>query len=200
MSIGMIAIKYIDERKFLKYLILILFASTFHMSALILIPMYFIKNLEVKYKMLPFIISIYIILFIMRNNIISFLLTIIYSNYAITNTGNGYMYLLLLIMIVTVITIYKKQFIKEKGLNNLFYNNLLIATLIQLFASAQGEIARLTMYYSIYMIIVIPNFIKCINKEEQRYTVEIVTIILLFIYFIINVQNLNVYPTYNTFL
>lgn len=200
MSIGMLSIKYIDERKFCKFLILILLASTFHMSALILLLMYFIKNIEVKPKMLPIILFGYSILFIMRKYIVSFIIRFVYSNYSITNTGNGYVYLLLLTIIVIGITLYKKQFVKENGLNNFCYNALLIALLIQLFASAQGEIARLTMYYSIYMIIAIPNFIKCIDIKEQRYTLEGIIIILLFIYLLINSQNLNLYPTYNTFL
>ena len=200
LSIGMIAIKFIEEQKFFKFIILILLASTFHISALILIPMYFMKNIKVKPKMFPVILLIYFMLFIMRKYIISIILTFVYSNYSISNTGNGYAYLLLLMAIVTMITIYKRQYIKQEGLNNLFYNNLLVATLIQIFASAQGEVARLTMYYSIYMIIAIPNFIKSINEEEQRYAVEIMTVILLFIYFLISTtQNLNLYPIYSAF-
>ena len=198
-SLGMLSIKYIDERKFWKFLILILLASTFHMSSLILVPMYFLRNINVKPKILPLVAIVYFILFIARRQIIAFILMFVYDNYALSNTGNGYVYLLLLMVIVIGITIYKKQFLQEGRLNNFFYNVLLIALLLQLFASAQGEVARLTMYYSIYMIIAIPNFIKSIKTREQRYLLEVIVIIALFIYMLINIYDLNLYPTYTTF-
>lgn len=46
MAIFMISVPYIVERKFLPYLICIIFASTFHLSALVLLPIYFFIHLS----------------------------------------------------------------------------------------------------------------------------------------------------------
>lgn len=54
MAIFFIALKYIEEKKPLKYFMLIALASLFHNAALILFPVYFINKLEITRKKLIF--------------------------------------------------------------------------------------------------------------------------------------------------
>lgn len=51
-TIVLISYKYIIKNNFLKYSLLIMFACSFHMSAMIIFPIYFIRNLNLSNKLI----------------------------------------------------------------------------------------------------------------------------------------------------
>ncbi|MHA9740504.1 EpsG family protein [Robinsoniella peoriensis] len=53
-TLYMIAVKYVYKRSFVKYLIIIIFASFFHISVLFMIPMYFVYGKRIKKRTLLF--------------------------------------------------------------------------------------------------------------------------------------------------
>ena len=56
------SLKYIEKNKFIKYAFFVLIASSFHMSALLMIPIYFIKKIRITPKLIVLIVSITIII------------------------------------------------------------------------------------------------------------------------------------------
>ena len=73
------SLKYIEKNKFIKYAFFVLIASSFHMSALLMIPIYFIKKIRITPKLIVLIVSITIIIavgsqFILRQFLFDLLL------------------------------------------------------------------------------------------------------------------------------
>lgn len=84
--------------------------------------------------------------------------------------------------------------------NDIWFNMLIGAILIQSLASIQGNIARLTMYYSYSLVFLIPNVTKDLDDKKQRILIEGIIYALLLMFFIINIQSELLYIPYKTFL
>lgn len=78
--------KYIVEKKFVKYCLIILLASLFHMSAIFFFPMYFLSRIRFKLNQLYIYIVLGIAIVIARYPLIRFFQLFFYSNY----TGDAY--------------------------------------------------------------------------------------------------------------
>lgn len=78
MAIFMLALPYILYRKLIIYILLIVLASMFHISALILLPFYFILNFNYSRKLLLFILILVSIAILLK---IKFIFTDILFNY-----------------------------------------------------------------------------------------------------------------------
>lgn len=199
-SIVWVSLKYIIERKCVKFVLLVLLASTFHKTALIFLPMYFIATKKITKRYMIVFLTTFILLFVFRVQIFSLITKFIYTNYSVSQDDGGYKYLILLFAIL-IFSLFIRNRKKEDFMeNDIFINMIMIAILIQSMSSVEGNIARLTMYYSYSMIFLIPNLIKCIEDKRIRVMIKSVIYIFLLIYFIINIQNGQSYIPYKTFL
>ena len=198
-SIIWISIKYIKERKIIKFLLLVLLASTFHKTAIIFIPVYWIanKNITVRYFSL-FLITL-ISIFIMKGTLVTLITRYMYKEYEVSSSTGGYTLLIILFIILLFFILIRNQKIEKYKENNIWFNMLMIAILIQSLASTQGNIARLTMYYSYSIIFLIPNILETLEDKKQKMLIEIVIYILLFVFFLVNTQIDTLYMPYKTF-
>src|SRR5690625_2779375 len=73
--------KYLYERKFFKYLLIVFSAFLFHKSALIMIPFYFILNFRIKFRNLLLFSIGTIILFLSFDRVLDFVQMFVYDNY-----------------------------------------------------------------------------------------------------------------------
>lgn len=199
-SILLLSTKFIKERKLIKFIILVLLAGIFHKSAFIFLPAYFIAYKKITIKYLATVVGIGIILFILRNYVMIFVTQYLYTNYdSLNNQGSGYGMLLLLIVLFTAVFYFKDNALKSDRNNIIWYNYGIIAILIQMLASVEGNVARLTMYYSISMVVLIPNVLEAIKPKEISYVGKIVLMVLLFVFLLNGIQSENAYMPYKFF-
>ena len=199
-SILLLSTKFIKERKLIKFLAMGILAGMFHESAFIFLPAYFIAYKKITVKYLIAIIGIGCILFVLRNYIMIVLTKYLYANYSeLNNQGNGYGLLLLLILLFITAFYFKNITIQSNKNNIIWYNYVIIAILIQIMASIEGNVARLTMYYSIAMVVLIPNVLESIRPKEISYIGKMMLIILLALYLLNSMQNEVLYMPYKFF-
>lgn len=74
-------IKYIQKRRFLPFLLILLLAMSIHKSAIIMLPVYFIAKLNVNWKTLSFYSSLTLLAYIFCDYIINFATKYIYQAY-----------------------------------------------------------------------------------------------------------------------
>lgn len=192
LSIVCFSIRFIVQRKFWKFLCLVCIATTFHLSALIFLPAYFLSEYDINDKKLFFAIGLIIIIYIFRYNIVYLFASLFFSNYSLNdNFGNGYSLLVIYFVIFIFISIFKRNFLgkEELKLNNICYNYLYIGILIQVLATVEGNAHRATFYYLITILCTIPK-ISLIFSSKDKLLVNIILIILLIIYFILISGNL----------
>lgn len=171
-AITFYAVKYIFERKFYKYLIAVLLASSFHITAIIMIPFYFIVQIKMDTK--KFICGI--IIGIVGLNAFEKMLSILidlFPKYEHYNDSVFFTYgsttgLIIYGVIFIVMYIYRNKLIKADIKNSVYINFIFISLLVSILTTKGVLFERIAGFFNIYAVILIPNLIDIFNKKERR--------------------------------
>ncbi|WP_332628465.1 EpsG family protein [Halalkalibacter flavus] len=178
MAIILYSIRFITERKLLKFIILVIFASSFHISALLFLPIYFIYGIIGNKKRKLFRYSLYILILIIifsLGNLISPILNSsgnleYYSKYLEnenTNAGLGFI-VRSLPFIAFGVYLFKKDKFNSKFT---IYFSIYMLSLLLKFTSFIGAdyIGRVSWNFEIVLIILIPYYIRLLNKKRELF-------------------------------
>mgnify|MGYP003369573761 CR=1 FL=1 len=163
------SIKYIDEKKFKKYLIGVLLAASIHTSAIIMLPLYFIGRLEVNKKNITKYILLSIILYLGMIYIRKLLLMTTYgqiyfgTDYDVEGKTSTIVNLLvrIILLITTLILGNKEKKVQYKSL----YNMAILCVISQLLTINTYIFGRITTYFFTSFILLIPNVIPKKNNQ-----------------------------------
>lgn len=157
-SIGIILISFIflKERKLFKFVIMVAIASLFHQSGIFFLIAYPVYHFKSTKKYLLVIVPSVLLIFIFRRQIFN-VLSVLYDNSYIPVESNAYGFLIGLI-VIWIFSLFWFRNIKDNHIEGLL-NLLLIAIIIQLFASYHPFVMRLGYYFFVYMILLIPEIV-----------------------------------------
>lgn len=167
------AFKYLTRREWKKYLLFIIVASTIHISALIMIPIYFIVNFKPFGKKIIITIIICIIVLMLLEPILSNLQFIVsdtrYEGYTvISENDNGVnLFRILVTGVPVILSFIYCQKLKHEKENNYLINFVLINFLVMLLASQSTLIVRFTIYFGLYNIVLYTKILDILRKEEK---------------------------------
>lgn len=200
MSILLLSLKYVEERKLIKFTIMVGIATCFHTSAFLFIIVYWLSQLEIDNKKMFIIVGILMAILLFGDSIIDIVLNIVYQHYigSIGEEG-GYFYFSVLLIVFMFTTLVKQSFYKQQKTNLLWYNILIIAMFIQLFAIQKPIISRVTIYYSISLIIVLPNAIQCLKEKNLRMLINMIICLGFFAFYLTRLSNKITYIDYHFF-
>jgi len=167
-SFVVISLSFIERRKFYSFIVTILIAASFHISALIFIPSYFIAKMKIERKNLVLLVFSAVIVFLSRNYIIQLLNQYARIPYASTETGGYLMYLFLVISVILGV-IFRKQLIEKNPNNSYFMQMMIMTTILMPITMFHPAVMRLFQYFFIFMIIYIPNLLHSIKDHLLRY-------------------------------
>lgn len=174
--------EYLYKKKILKYIIVILIASLFHKTALIMIPFYFILNLKFSWKKM--VITFFgLLLIIMNFNVILvFIQKYFYSYYKATYYGmSGYSYKnIILPCAILIFVLLHKSLLDTKNENktNIWVNSMVFYAFFSILGMKVQLIERLAQYFAPFVLLIIPLIVF---KQENKYlrAVYIFTIVVL---------------------
>lgn len=199
-GIFLISIKYIKENKFIKYLIFNIFGACFHSSALILIPIFFIRNINFKKIGLVKLSIISGVILLISGPLLRFMSFILgyilpqsianklyaYSAYAYF-TKTSLLNIVEILGIVILLSIFYK---KDNGNNNeniiikgTYFNFIMVVSFIMF-----SFVARVNLYFSYFVMISISYIIKYIKNTNIKILVYIMFIFIFFIGFIYDIK------------
>lgn len=166
-SISLTAFTYLKKQNFLKYLLLVLLASLFHSSALILIPIYFIANINLTLKKVVTFFGISILLYLFLNKIIQCAVRFnpSYRNYLSSEYMSGMSFKSLIIPLTAciILFIFKKRMISLQKSNNIYANMAFFSLLLSLLQTKMQLFDRFPYYLNIYIIFSLPILIRCFD-------------------------------------
>lgn len=182
-AIVLYSIKYMKEQKFIKFALTIALATVFHETALIMIPVYFLAKLKINWKTLLFYTSAIIVAFLGQNIIMNILSHTSYNGYinsyrdvefgmaTILNT------ILRSAMLITTI-IFAKKTIAQDANNKYLYHMVIICTALQFMTLSSGLFSRLTTYFFIFYILLIPEIITAVfQKPKTKFAIILIILI-----------------------
>lgn len=184
-AITFYGVRYIHEKKLLKYIIVVLVAAMFHKSALMAILFYFIKDIKIKTsKIIILLISLPIC-----SKIVAFLIEKIlpkYSGYlSKTTTQEGTKAIFVFLIITLACILFQKRLLRNKRVE-IFFNNFLVGISIYLMFIENGTMGhRLSMYGTIYSVLLVPEIIHLFKNNKEKIILKIVFYlfcILMFLY------------------
>lgn len=167
----LIGFEYIRKRKLIKFICLILLAILIHKSALFFLPFYFIGNKKISGNYIISMLGISGVIYIFRYPLINTIVNIVgYEEYAqqYEKAGTPVFTLMLLLLIIVTLVLYKTM-LKDNPNSIFFINAILIALILTPFTYIDPSIMRVVMYYSFFIILLIPEIIgSFVSKNDQN--------------------------------
>lgn len=172
-AIFLYSIKYILHGNIFKYFCGVAIACSFHSSAVITVPLYFILNHRFnKYKVVGLCVFIYFFIgsfpTILENAGFSakYTTTEIYSN-------SGFDYKLIVVFsIYILLRFFEKKYSENFPDYNIMSNMLVITCVVGMLPLLtnlpSSPVVRITSYFSPALLIVIPNILSCFKNDQLR--------------------------------
>lgn len=160
--------RYIIEKKFIRFLGLILIASLFHTSALLILPLYFILNINLNAKRMVYVLLIGFIMSLSFNFIFSTIQRYFYNDYTQASFGmtGGNIKTVMIALIYFILTmICKKSLINRSKYNNILINWSFLNLALSIFSLNTWIITRLMAYSSIFLVLLIPEIVVSIKNK-----------------------------------
>lgn len=170
-SIGVLAYMAIENKKNIRGILLILFASSFHISAFVLFLLFPAFYFKIKAKQLIYIVPILIAVYIFRIPILGLIMSYVPSNYSefygkIQQTGAFGMMILFLVFLTFAFVILDESIMSKK--DYCMRNILLIATVFQLFVPIHGLIQRASYYFLIFVPVAILSVVQAPKRKLKN--------------------------------
>ena len=198
------ALMFARKKKIIPYMLLVLLASSFHKSALLMIPFYFILQIKFTKKTLYIYSAITLLILTFSEEILSIVTKYIYGSYSLTggsvftNIGNSWYTVVPPIAYFAILFYFKDKLLKNDSGNNVLINCAFFSMFFYLIGLKHSTIDRLTMYFepavALAMTILIVELRKerNENKEEKkaRNRLFIVTLSIIFLSISLNIRQL----------
>lgn len=167
MSILLLAVDAIIDKKPIRFVLLTLFASMFHFPALVFLPAYFIGNIRLGRMYLIFLAGLFALTYLFRDQLLN-MMTDAYDT-AIAETGMRFLANKVLVMLIIIVS---AVVIRPPSSEDRVYNTFLmftgVAAVIQTFASFNNTFERLADYYFQTAIVFIPMVFEEVKLERMR--------------------------------
>lgn len=174
------AIRYIHSGSFLRYLLVVLFASAFHWSALLMIPFYFILKIRLE----PLVLAAYgvfsVMLFIFSDDIVNFGISIFYTKYQgdytpDINSGVSFYYAVGYGILFIAAFLFRERLYKRDPANSIYINCLFFAVLFELLGFRHAMLSRFALLFIIPgCLILVPEMVRVITEKfTEKITVPL---------------------------
>lgn len=191
MCICLWSFEFIKSKKFVPFILIVLFASTFHASAILFIPAYFISRFKYGWKTKLFFFILGIVLLININQLITLVYNVSdrFTKYGIEETGNGYIFFLIMLSLFIFTEInfkslsfyYKKNSRKENSYL-CWYNINYLCFILWCMRLITRTAERPSFYYMPATIILISSFNSIFNIESKKIFTFLISILLIVLF------------------
>lgn len=174
-AIAFYAFKFIDKKQPIRYFITIIIASLFHKTALLALIFYFAG--KIKFKSHVYVIAMGIL------PIISHIAKLIIERYiprysiylAPAKTQEGTKAIYVLVFVALLLLAFKDRITKKRHNINNYFNIYFIGVFIYLMFVKQGTLGhRLSLYGTIYSLILIPDLLSVLKFKTDKNLMKIV--------------------------
>lgn len=170
LAVALYSMKYAQEKKWIKFVLLILFAALFHKTVLLVLPVYFLAGLSYRlWHLIPVgVLCLSAVLFPKFYRTILFKIYPFYENSAYDTGGLSYVNILKCLCVLILSILYYRKTIKEDGANRFYFMLNIGALLIYCFGSFIPVVSRVAFYLSIGNVFLIAGVLKKIPDKKQK--------------------------------
>ncbi|WP_077623696.1 EpsG family protein [Sediminibacillus massiliensis] len=196
-AIAFIAIRYIIKGNWVKYFLVIIIASLFHQSALILLPIYFLVRVKAWSKATVGIITVAVIIAVGFEQFSSLLFSAIedtqYGAYKDFAEGGANILRVLVDAAPLAVAYLGRDRLRDIFPNSDYIVNMALLGLVFMVIATQNWIfARFTIYFSLYQAIIVSWIVLLFRERDRKLIYSGILICYLAYYYYENVISLNI--------
>lgn len=178
-AIFLYALNFAFEKKLLKFLFVMVIATSFHTSAILMLPLYFILQLEVNLKNMFVVFISTLIIGLNFESTLSYIAKMLpmlnvnnyirfFNSIFATSGGGGWAYTFLLFSVFIFMIVSKKGY-DEKIVNSDKHFLLMgVATFFSLFSPFSMIFLRVQLYLMPIVLVTLPNVVFIQNEKVKR--------------------------------
>lgn len=161
--------RLIEKKRPILFLLTILFASLIHASSITLLPLYFLDKIKISKIVLSVYWFLIVFVFVFRDSVFNILkLFSGYGAYVKSEMASGGAFMLLIIAMAAVYTVFYKQIgISNSAQLNMASNSLFMACIFTPLLLVNESCMRIVQYYSIFIMILLPEYKHIFKKDSQ---------------------------------
>lgn len=188
MSIVLWSFNYIYDKKYIRAIILVIFSSLFHASSLIFIFAIMNAIMTKSRKIYVYLTIIFAVTIFNYASILNWFLGLLGNNHYIaylqTETSYSPTVFIVQLLIFLASLIYMKAYSSENEKEStMLYSMTYLGVIAQMFAFAVASAFRVSMYFSIFSIILYPNALDQENDSRLRRLLKLGSVFALISYF-----------------
>lgn len=176
----LLGLNYIDDKKTIKFLLMVIVASLFHQSALIFVLIYLLNKFKGKTKV---IISIALVFatFLLKDQLYSLIGYSSYNNYMLSSIeGEGYGLFALYVLIIAFSLFFKPK--KKEENADLCVSMSFMALILQVMSTRISILSRIVYYFSNGLIIYPVDVIESFDNKRNKMILSMIMCAMILIY------------------
>lgn len=190
-AIGFWAFRYLVQGKFIRYTLAVLVASTFHLSALLLIPVYFFVRTEAWSKTTWLLIISCIVTFVFFEEVVMCIFNVIqipqydhYRKILLDPASRGANPLRFCASAVPVIFAHVKQDSIRKRFRgaDILMNMCILNAFFTLLSLRHVYMARMAIYFELYLVLLLSHFTRVGNSRLANCSIYVALLISYLVY------------------
>lgn len=190
-AIFLYALRFVVNKSLWRYALTIILASTIHVTAILMLPLYFILRRNINTRLILVILAVYIFVIISMDVLFTYIG--LSTKYLQNNNQESKLPIIaFLLPVFSLCLLLIKRSLLARNKDILIFINLLfigsIISITPLFIDVfSGHFARMTSYFTFSIIIIIPTFILFLKDYNLDKFVAILLLIIFSNYFIYTV-------------
>ena len=192
MSICLCSVKFIKNGKFIPFVLVVLSAMLFHLSAIVFLPIYFLRKFKYNFVGISVILIVFIAAFLLIEPLIDWMNALLnrkneYDSGHVFESG-GAIAVTIYVLIVLVSVIFNGR-LKKNGRDTFFFYMLLVGFACYILRYTTIQIAeRISFYFAFAQIILLPNTLACF-KEKEKFLITGAVYLLAFLLFMYRISS-----------
>lgn len=173
-SVILYALQFVKKKQFIRFLSLVLFASVFHISALIMIPFYFILRIKMDWLTLGIYSGVTVIYFIFSWDILGFVTKYVYKGYDPTKSpevinGTNPIYALFFAAFFMLAFLLRKELTEKDSFNNILLNCMFFMVFFEICGIRHAIVSRFAVLFFIPpVVILMPRVFDVLMKKCSK--------------------------------
>ena len=194
LAVAVYSLRYVVNKQYIRFVLLICAAAFFHKSVLVVIPIYLVA-LYVCRKWHYIVLGAAGLVFLLAKEPVMKIALILYPSYEntsyINQTGiiSGWIAnasgIIRCMLVLGLCLLFYKDAIKEHIADRMYFNLNIFAVMLYVFGVYLPLLSRFTYYLMVPQILLVPNVIARITDEKKKKTVTAIVIGIGIVYFIL---------------
>lgn len=174
-TICLLAFPFLKKRKLILFVLVVLLASAFHISALFLFPFYWILNWKVDGRIYGVIAAISLPIYLFSTQAAQFLTHYLFQNYAgyIGShywAGLGKRYVIFPAIYFAAVWFFRKRLLNQDEKNRILINSSFYVLILYVFSTHHMILERFSIYLFMYAMVLLPKLVCtfCQTSEVEK--------------------------------